>query len=192
MKSFFKNKIILLLFLMMVVGGVNAQTRSFTFNNSASKEGFSTTSRSSSGIRIRHSLKKLTLNSIVDNGYFGEQIELSGIFLPADQGKPDLPTNSCFVAIPHGSTISHNIISSQIQIINNVDLMAVSPIYADTDDTMATYEKDTSIYNVNAFYPENPVIVSEIMDLRDIASGIYTCTIRCNDCQMTSKLVIAQ
>ena len=176
MKSFFKNKIILLLFLMMVVGGVNAQTRSFTFNNSASKEGFSTTSRSSSGIRIRHSLKKLTLNSIVDNGYFGEQIELSGIFLPADQGKPDLPTNSCFVAIPHGSTISHNIISSQIQIINNVDLMAASPIYADTDDTMATYEKDTSIYNVNAFYPENPVIVSEIMDLRGVQAVIVSVT----------------
>ena len=55
MKSFFKSKIILLLFLMMMVEMLNAQTRSFTFNNSASKEGFSTTSRSASNIRMRHS-----------------------------------------------------------------------------------------------------------------------------------------
>ena len=176
MKSFFKSKIILLLFLMMMVEMLNAQTRSFTFNNSASKEGFSTTSRSASNIRMRHSLKKLTLNRIVDNGYSGEQIELSGIFLPADQGKPNLPTNSCFVAIPHGSTVNYNVNNSQVQIINNVDLMAASPIYADTDDTMATYEKDTSIYNVNAFYPENPVVVSEIMDLRGVQTVIVSVT----------------
>jgi hypothetical protein len=33
---------------------------------------------------------------------------------------------------------------------------------------------------------------NKVIDLRDIASGIYTCTIRCNDCQVTNKLVIAQ
>ena len=32
----------------------------------------------------------------------------------------------------------------------------------------------------------------KVIDLRDIASGIYTCTIRCKDCQVTNKLVIAQ
>ena len=42
----------------------------------------------------------------------------------------------------------------------------------------------------------HPSVVNEetnrLIDLRDIASGIYTCTIRCNDCQVTNKLVIAQ
>lgn len=176
MKTFFYNKALLFIILMMLVEVVNAQTRSFTFTNNATKEGFSTISSTASSIRVKHALKQMALEAVTDNGYSGEQIEISGIFLPADEGKPNLPTNSRFIAIPNGATVNYSINSSQFQIINNVDLMAAAPIKAGGDDTPATYEKDSSVYGVNAFYPENPVVISEVRNLRGVQTVILSIT----------------
>lgn len=82
----------------------------------------------------------MCLCTFTDNGYSGEQIEISGVFLPAEEGKPNLPTSSRFVAIPNGSTVNYSINSSQFQTINNVDLIAAAPIKAGNDDTPSTYE----------------------------------------------------
>lgn len=176
MKSFFYNKALLFIILMMLIEVSNAQTRSFSFTNSATKEGFSTISSTASSIRVEHALKQMAIKAVTDNGYSGEQIVISGIFLPADEGKPNLPTNSRFIAIPNGATVDYNINSSQFQIINNVDLMAAAPIKAGVDDTPATYEKDSSVYSVNAFYPENPVVISEVRNLRGVQSVILSVT----------------
>ncbi len=167
---------VLFLLLLVIVAQAKAQTRDFTFSNGASKEGFTTITQTGAALQVRHALKQMRLCTFTDNGYSGEQIEISGVFLPAEEGKPNLPTSSRFVAIPNGSTVNYSINSSQFQTINNVDLIAAAPIKAGNDDTPSTYEKDSSIYGVNAFYPESPVIISEVMNLRGVQTVILSVT----------------
>ena len=162
--------------LLTIVNLVIAQTRDFSFSSNVLKEGFTITTKTDTVLRIRHSLKQMSLKPFIDNGYLGEQIEISGVFLPADEGKPNLPTNSRFIAIPNGATVNMNINNSQFQTITNVDLMAAAPIRARNDDTPATYEKDSIVYNTNSFYPENPVVISEVRNLRGVQTVILSVT----------------
>ena len=146
-----------------------AQTRNFTFSNSSENEGLSIESNTRSRFQVRHSLKQMSLVSVTDNGYSGEQIQAgSGIFLPANPGEPNLPATSRFIAIPTGAAVHYTIDYQSMQTIRSVDLMAASPLPFDTDDAINTYEKDPSIYNVDAFYPASPVSISPVMTMRGV------------------------
>lgn len=156
--------------MLLVFSGIaQAQTRVFTFSNSAKEEGFTLESSSRSNLQVRHSLKQMSLVSVSDNGYSGEQIEAgSGIFLPANAGEPNLPASSRFVAIPTGATVHYNIDYQSMQTIRSVDLMAAAPLPFDTDDALNTYDKDPAIYDVDAFYPASPVSISPVMTMRGV------------------------
>ena len=156
---------------------MNAQTRDYTFSNTAPSEGLSVEQSTRSGITMRHALKHLQILNITDNGYTGDVVEAgTGITLPADAGAPDLPAYSRFVAIPNGATAHVEMGQRSMTIVRNVDLLPASPIKFDTDDSPNTYEKDLNIYNKNAFFPEQPVTISEPFSLRGVQTVAVTVT----------------
>jgi len=161
-----------LLFSAMVL---NAQTRDFDFNNTASSEGLTVGQSTRSGLTMRHALKHLEITNITDNGYTGDVLQGgTDIVLPANPGEPDLPAFSRFVAIPNGATAHIEMSHRSMTTIHNVDLLPASPIKFDTDDSPNTYEKNTSIYNKNAFFPEQPVTISEPFSLRGVQTVAVT------------------
>lgn len=163
------SRIFCFVMLLIISGIAQAQTRVFSFSNSAKEEGFTIEASTRSNFQVRHSLKQMSLVSVSDNSYSGEQIEAgSGIFLPANAGEPNLPAASRFIAIPTGATVSYSIDYQSMQTIRSVDLMAASPLPFDTDDAQNTYEKDPSIYDVDAFYPASPVSISPVMSMRGV------------------------
>ena len=124
---------------------------------------------------MRHALKRMSIVSVSDNGYTGEAINAgTGIALPADAGKPDLPSFSQFVAVPNGATAHIEMGYRSMTTLQNVDLMAAAPLKFDTDDSPNTYDKDMAIYGRNAFYPEQPVSVSEPFSLRGVQTVAVT------------------
>ncbi|MGP1447123.1 MAG: C25 family cysteine peptidase [Candidatus Limimorpha sp.] len=154
-----------------------AQTRHFKFEDSAASEGFTTTSNSRSGFEAHYAVKQMQLVTVTDNGYTGEHIRYGkGIFLPANAGQPDIPSESRFVAIPNGATVNATLKNCKKQIIQNVDLMAAAPIPSDTDDRPATHEKDRSIYGNDAFFPAHPVNISEVLNFRGVQVVALTIT----------------
>ena len=154
---------------------LNAQQRDFTFNNTAQREGLTVEQNTRSGLEMRHALKRMSLVSVSDNGYTGEAINAgTGIALPADAGKPNLPSFSQFVAVPNGATAHIEMGYRSMTTLQNVDLMAAAPLKFDTDDSPNTYEKDRTIYGRNAFYPEQPVSVSEPFSLRGVQTVAVT------------------
>ena len=154
---------------------LNAQTRDFNFNNSAQKEGLSVEQNTRSAITMRHALKHIEILNITDNGYTGDVIQGgSGISLPANAGEPDLPSFSRFVAVPNGATAHVEMGYRSMTTIQNVDLLPAAPIKFDTDDSPNTYERNTSIYNKNAFFPEQPVTISEPFSLRGVQTVAVT------------------
>jgi hypothetical protein len=175
MKSTFRN--LTLAILAFASLALNAQTRDFTFSNTASREGLTVEQNTRAGLQMRHALKQMRLVAISDNGYTGEAIEGgTGLSLPANAGEPNLPSFSRFVAVPNGATAHIEMGYRSMTTIRNVDLMAAAPLKFDTDDTPDTYEKDLTIYGRNAFFPEQPVSVSQPFSLRGVQTVAVTVT----------------
>ena len=175
MKSILRNLTIAILLLSAMA--LNAQTRDFNFNNSAPKEGLTVEQNTRSGLQMRHTLKAVSLVNITDNGYTGDIVQGgTGISLPANEGEPNLPTFSRFVAVPNGATAHIEMGYRSMTTLANVDLLPAAPIQFDTDNSPNTYEKDLSIYNKNAFFPEQPVTVSEPFSLRGVQTVAVTVT----------------
>lgn len=161
--------------LLFAAMALTAQTRDFTFSNSAQREGLSIEQNTRSGLSMRHSLKQLHILNITDNGYTGDVIQGgTGISLPANEGEPNLPSFSRFVAIPNGANAHIEMGYRSMTTIANVDLLPAAPIKFDTDDSPNTYEKNLSIYNRNAFFPEQPVTISEPFSLRGVQTVAIT------------------
>ena len=107
---------------------LNAQTRDFTFNNSAQREGLTIGQNTRSNLMMRHALKHLEIVNITDNGYTGDVLQAgTGISLPANAGEPDLPAFSRFVAIPNGATAHIELGYRSMTTIANVDLLPAAP-----------------------------------------------------------------
>ena len=155
----------------------NAQTRDLNFDNTASREGLSVEQSTRSSLQMRHALKHVSIFSITDNGYTGDVVEGgTGITLPANPGEPNLPAFSRFVAVPNGATAHIEMGYRSMTTVENVDLLPAAPIKFDTDDSPNTYERDNSVYNKNAFFPEQPVTVSEPFSLRGVQTVAVTVT----------------
>ena len=161
------KSIILLLFL-LTAGIAESQTREYHFSNNALNEGLTVTQSDSVCFKFRHALKSLKLDSVVDNGYSGHHIKGCGIQLPAEPGTPNIPTTCRYLAIPNGASVTIEINNITSQTINKVDLMAAPPIRQETDTTPVTYEKDSTIYHTNTFYPTQIVSVSDTFSIRGV------------------------
>ena len=58
--------------------------------------------------------------------------------------------------------------------IQNVDLLPAAPIKFDTDDSPNTYERNANIYNRDAFFPGQPVTISEPFSMRGVQTVAVT------------------
>ena len=123
MKSFRTLTVAILLLSAMAL---NAQTRDFSFNNSAPKEGLTVEQNTRSGLQMRHALKTVSVVNITDNGYTGDILQGgTSIVLPATAGEPDIPSFSRFVAIPNGATAHIEMGYRSVTTIANIDLLMV-------------------------------------------------------------------
>ena len=168
-------RLLILATLMLSGIALNAQSRDFNFNNTAQREGLSVEQSTRSGLQMRHALKHVSIFNITDNGYTGDVIEGgTGIALPANAGEPNLPAFSRFVAVPNGATAHVEMGYRSMTTVQNVDLLPAAPIKFDTDDSPNTYERDNSVYSKNAFFPEQPITISEPFSLRGVQTVAVT------------------
>ena len=173
----FKFRTLLLSIMLLSAAALQAQTREYTFSHTAQNEGLSVEQNTRSLLTMRHTLNQIAITTITDNGYTGDVMQGgTGIALPANAGEPDLPAFSRFVAIPNGATTHVEMGHRSMTTIQNVDLLPAAPIKFDTDDSPNTYEKDLNIYHRNAFFPEQPVTVSEPFSLRGVQTVAVTVT----------------
>ena len=165
---------VVLLFTAMTI---SAQSRDFSFSNNSEREGLTMESNTRSGIQMRHTLKQISLVNITDNGYTGDIIQGgTGLSLPANEGDPDLPSFSRFVAVPNGASAHIEMGYRSMTTIAHVDVMPAAPLKFDTDDSPNTHEKNMDVYGKNAFFPEQPVSVSEPFSLRGVQTVAVTVT----------------
>ena len=154
-------------FIMQSVG-VTAQTQTITIQHSSAKQGFNVKESKSDAVEIQYVINEFYLEDFTANGEQMKSVLLPGVFLPNDEGAPNLAGESRFIAIPQGATPVLDIKSVEIEKFQNIEVGPAPRIPLESDDSPLHYEKNQAIYSVNAFYPEQPIKLSEVSKIRGV------------------------
>ncbi len=165
-KSRIKLQIVWLVFAFFTVQVLYSQSQKMSFTDSWGKQGVSLTNQSQQGVEISFSVNNY---SIVETTVDGEQmktIAMPGVLLQGQEGAPNLPAYSKYIAVPQGASVKINLRKYRTEKSENI-LIAPSPrIPLDTDIGPLQYQKNESIYNTNALYPEKMIQLSELKKIR--------------------------
>ncbi len=156
------------LFLVFMLFTANSYAQEVKYSDSWSSQGFNLTSSTHSGVQIVHSVNDFSFNLSTINGESMTVVHMPGNMLPGEEGAPDLPGEGRYVAIPIGATARLEIIDMRIETFDNVDIAPAPRIPFDDDNSPLHYEMDMSIYGQNAFYPADPIKLSDPAKLRGL------------------------
>jgi len=152
--------------LFLFASGVNAQR--YSYADSWGKAGFNLVDSKANAVQVIFSVPQFSLEDFDLNGQTVKDVSLPGALLFNDAGAPNLPGQGSYIAVPQGSTPKMTIVSQRTETIHGVDIVPAPVIPWDNDKTPMVYEKKQSIYTNNAFYPESPVKVSEVTQIRGV------------------------
>ncbi len=157
------------LFIMVLLLGVSFAAEVVTFdNNWASKPLFNVDYETPMGIEITFSIHEMVIEETEINGISMKNFGIPGVFLPNDEGAPNLAGTGRYIAIPQGARAQITILGSRTEVYHNVEVAPAFNIPRDNDDSPIRYEKDMKIYSRNAYYPETPVKLSNPMQMRGV------------------------
>lgn len=140
-----------------------------TFNsNWHTGHGFRLISETPSGVEVVFSVKQLVIDDVQINDIPMKTVSIPGVFLPNNEGAPNLPGMGRYIAIPQSAQARVIILSEQTKVYHNIDIVPAHNIPLETDTMPLRYKKDMAIYGRNAYYPDNPVILSKPMKIRGV------------------------
>lgn len=154
--------------LSVVLLSVNLQSQVFSYQDGWGGQGFTLEREGQSGLQIIYSISQFDMQDVEIEGETMKSIHLPGIFLPNDEGAPDLPGTSRFIAIPQGARVTFNVLEMRTETFRNIDIAPAFRIPKGNEDGPLYYRKDERIYNTNAFYPAETVIISEPTVIRGV------------------------
>ncbi len=163
-----KETKIAILTILFTIATMAFASQTVTYDDAWSETGFNLNRISGSGVGITFSIDEFTLEDVRINGEDMQSIILPNTFLQNEAGAPNIPGNGRYIALPQGAVASLRIVSSRTEAFHNVEIVPAPRIPWDTDDGPLDYTKDLSIYNQDAFYPANPVILGEQTMIRGV------------------------
>ncbi len=159
-------KLSLLLATTIFISNIYAQD--YNYSDSWGKSGIILKGQTRAGVNINYSINKFSLKDFELKGEAMKNVTLPGSFLQNDEGAPNLPAKSRYIAIPQGATAELEITNMRTEKIKNVNIAPAPRIPLETDNGPLHYEKNKEIYEKNAFYPAKPVILSEQKQIRGV------------------------
>ncbi|MHC1706708.1 MAG: C25 family cysteine peptidase [Bacteroidales bacterium] len=162
-----KSSSLLFLFIMVCFSLTATAQQTITYTNNWGSSGFNLEKHSYSGVRVSFSVPQITLSDFMLDGQQMKTVEIPGVFLPNNEGAPNLPGTGRYIAIPKGASVSLEILEMRTEVIHNIDIAPSPRIPKETEDGLF-YQKDQSIYSSNALYPSKPVQISEPTRVRGV------------------------
>lgn len=144
--------------------------------NMVSAQNFEIVNNTRSGLELSLTIDQYRLQTESKDGMEGQTIELNGIFLPNETGKPNLPVFSRYIAIPRGAEVSVKVKSQVTETVPDVMMMPAPALPLDNDNAPMRYQRDEAVYSTDAFYPSTPIYTSEAVKIRDVDVVILSVT----------------
>ncbi|MCK5765534.1 MAG: hypothetical protein KAH26_06115, partial [Bacteroidales bacterium] len=165
-----------LAFLLPLLSVFSLTAQTISFNDSWDEAGFNLAIEAAEGIEVIYSVQEFYMDDVSVKGTSMKAIHLPGVFLPNNEGAPDLAGSSRYIAIPQGAAASLNVLSYRTETYNNIEIAPAPRIPLETDNSPLYYNKDESIYSTNAFYPAEPFQLSKQTVIRGVDAVILGIT----------------
>jgi hypothetical protein len=137
-------------------------------NNWGTHPLFNVISESPHSVEIVFSMHKMVIEDRIIDGTMMHAFGVPGIFLPNEEGAPNLFGTQRYIALPQGARAEITIVNSRTEIYRNVEVEPAPNVPLESDDSPIRYEKNMEIYSRNALYPESPVRLSEPTQIRGV------------------------
>lgn len=132
--------------------------------------------RDGSGISVNLSIGNVSFESLSYKGEDLKEIVLSGMFIPNDEGMPNLPRFSRYIAVPQGAEVRATLKSFETEVITGINLAPALRIQAEEETPTHDYIKNKKVYSTNAQYPSTPFETSEMLSVRGVDAVILGIT----------------
>ena len=120
------------------------------------------------GVAVQYVMDRFAIESSEIDGETMQTIVLPGSFLPNNPGAPNLPGVGRTIAVPQGAAVTLTITAIETRTYRDLNLAPAAPIQFENDDSPPQYRKDFAIYGTDAVYPESPVVVSALSQMRGV------------------------
>ncbi len=142
--------------------------RTIVFEEYAGEGGLAVEELSSSHLKLSYTLEKISIEGVDTEAGVMQQVSISALALPNDEGAPNLPGIGRMIAIPEGATPRLEIVSFSTEIIRDIDIAPAPDIPLETDDSPMLLIKDPAIYDADALYPAQFARISEVHQMRGV------------------------
>lgn len=163
------KKFQVLLLFAALIAALSGFSQHFDFEDAWGNTGLTLTGESAKGVEINFSI---TSFDIVDNdevdGHPMKAIQMPQVFLPNDEGMPNLPGFGRNIAIPQGATARLKVHHYRVETIRDIAIAPAPRIPLDTEDGPLVYRKNERVYATDAYFPAEPFIVSQITQIRGV------------------------
>jgi len=164
-----KNTFVMLsIFIFLLFVSQSGFSETIRFQGNWGNPGISLISSSNQGVDIVYSLQEMSLDKMMLEGKEMYNISIPGVWLPNDEGAPNLPGIGKYIALPQGGKVELQVVNIRKEVYENIEIAPAPKIPLDTDDSPLVYKKDESIYNQNAFYPGEPIKISKPKKMRGV------------------------
>lgn len=158
----------LLLALVLTLGNVMSFATDYRYSDSWGKQGLSMKRQSTESISLNFSMQHFSFEDRDINGETMTGISFSESLLPNDEGNPDLPGFSRYLAIPQGATPILEIVNMRTERFSNIEIAPAPRIPLDTETGPLEYAKNQQIYSRNDFFPAQPVSLDNFTQIRGV------------------------
>ena len=121
-------------------------SQKISYTDNWGQQGFTLEAEKSNSVIINYSVTNFYFEDVNIKGEQMKAMKVPGVFLPNDEGAPDLPGTGRYIAIPQGATASFNVIASKTETFKNVNIAPAPRIPLDTDKGPLHYEKNMKIF----------------------------------------------
>ncbi|MBN2565206.1 MAG: hypothetical protein JXB46_05805, partial [Candidatus Eisenbacteria bacterium] len=140
----------------------------FFFDENRGQAGLDVPVMTDSHVDVSFRLDQMSIEDMDVDGVAYQQISIPGVMLANDAGAPNLPGLGRLIAIPEGATARLEIVSLKTEMYDDIDVAPAPPIPLESDDSPPVYIEDQSIYSVDAYYPAEPIKLSDTANLRGV------------------------
>ncbi|MCR5659979.1 MAG: T9SS type A sorting domain-containing protein [Bacteroidales bacterium] len=182
------KKLLFLLILTMVAGSLCAQ-QYIQFRSDA-PQGFSVKSSTASGLSLHFGITELGIADIDNGKAKGQELILKGSFGSFAPGKPNLPVENRYIAVPKGATVTIEVKEKAYTLLNDITLLPAPEPLLDVAEDLPKSRKDMSIFGKDANYPEENVVLSSPTQIRSLDVVMLSVTpFRYNPVQRTLEVI---
>ncbi|MBD3224311.1 MAG: T9SS type A sorting domain-containing protein, partial [Caldithrix sp.] len=138
------------------------------YNDSWGPSGFTLESGDLSGVQLNFSVERFSLTDRDINGQLMQVITMPGTLLPNDEGMPNLPGLSRFIAVPRGAEVTFSVLDGRTDTFTDMEIAPAPDIPFDIEEGPLQYRKNEQVYGSDDLYPQNIIRISQIRQIRGV------------------------